>query len=85
MLRVDPEINKLILGILPFDWDDRFTSKYISDRVPGLDSRGVAVYIKRNLEYKYVESRKVPYNHTWIKVYRIKPGVHLDIIGVGET
>jgi hypothetical protein len=80
----DPELNKLILSILPLDWDDRFTSKYISDRVPGLGSRGVAAYIKRNLEYRYVESRKVQYNHTWIKVYRINPEAYLELIVDGK-
>jgi hypothetical protein len=81
----DPEVTKIILSILPRKWDLRFTSNYISMRVPWLSSRQVAAYIKRNLELKYVESRKILCESTRLKIYRIKPDANIDrIIGLED-
>ena len=78
----EPEVTRIILSILPKKWDLRFTSNYISMRVPWLSSRQVAAYIKRNLELKYVESRKILCESTRLKIYRIKPGADIgSIIG----
>jgi len=69
-------LDRLILRQIPADWESRVTSSYISERVPGLNSREVAARIRRKLDEKFVECRKLP-SYRYLLIYRLKPGMIL--------
>ncbi len=69
-------LDRLILRQIPADWDSHVTSSIIAERVPGLNSKEVAARIKRKLDHKFVECRKVP-PYRWSLIYRLKPGLIL--------
>jgi len=69
-------LDRLILRQIPADWDSRVTSSYIAERVPGLNSREVAARIRRKLDNRYVECRRLP-TYRYLLIYRLKPGLIL--------
>ena len=73
-------VDRLILRHIPADWDGNVTSCFIAERVPWLSSKEVAARIKKRLEHRYVESRRVP-----PKIYRLKPGLIIGTVLAGEV
>ena len=67
-------LDRLILRLMPADWDGRVTSGYIADRVPGLTALEATACIKKNLVHRFVEIRKVP-----PCTFRLKPGLILGV------
>jgi hypothetical protein len=65
-----PELNMLILSILPTEWDARVTARFIAKRIPGYSATWIASYIRVNLEPRYVET----FTRLGVKIYRRKPG-----------